>query len=121
VPLQCLIVDDNPAFLEAAAGLLERQGLTVVGTASNGDEAVARAHELRPDVILLDIALGSESGFEVAQRLVAAEASASKIVLISTHSEADFADLIEAAPAAGFVPKSELSAAAIERLAATDP
>jgi DNA-binding NarL/FixJ family response regulator len=117
VPLRCLIVDDNASFLRAAAALLERQGLTVAGLASNGADALARACELRPDVVLLDIALGDESGFDVARRMVAADPAGAKIILISTHAEADFADLIDATPAAGFVPKAELSADAIQRLA----
>ena len=45
--LRCLIVDDSPRFLDAARGLLERQGVTVVGVASNGAEALQRAVELR--------------------------------------------------------------------------
>jgi CheY-like chemotaxis protein len=118
VPLRCLIVDDNAEFLRVAAGLLERQGLAVVGVASNGSDALTRARELRPDVVLLDIALGAESGFDVARRLVAADPDGAKVILISTHAEADFAELIDAAPAAGFVPKAELSASAIQRLAA---
>jgi DNA-binding NarL/FixJ family response regulator len=112
-----VIVDDNASFLRAAAALLERQGLIVAGLASNGADALARARELRPDVVLLDIALGDESGFDVARRMVAADPGGAKVILISTHAEADFADLIDATPAAGFVPKAELSADAIQRLA----
>jgi CheY-like chemotaxis protein len=118
VALRCLIVDDNTSFLKAATALLEREGLTVVGVASNGIEAVARGEELSPDVILLDIALGADSGFEVSRRLVEAGHSGAKIVLISTHSGEDFEDLIAATPAVGFVPKSDLSASAIRRLVA---
>jgi DNA-binding NarL/FixJ family response regulator len=121
VPLRCLIVDDNASFRTAATALLEREGLTVVGTAANGAEALAEAQALRPDVVLLDIALGSESGFDVARRLAeagtATATDGSKIILISTHSREDFADLIDAAPAIGFVPKAQLSAHAIRRLA----
>ena len=115
--LRCLIVDDNAAFLEAASALLERQGLTVVGVASSGGDALARARELRPDVVLLDIALGPESGFDVARRLAEADADGAKVILTSTHEQEDFADLIDATPAVGFVAKPELSASAIARLA----
>jgi DNA-binding NarL/FixJ family response regulator len=117
VPLRCLIVDDNASFLKAAGALLEREGLRVVGMASNGAEALTRARELRPDVILLDIALGAESGLEIARRLVDADPDGARVILISTHAEADFADLIDATPTAGFVPKSELSASAVRLLA----
>jgi DNA-binding NarL/FixJ family response regulator len=117
VPLRCLIVDDNAGFLKAAAALLEREGIRVAGVASNGAEALTRARELRPDVILVDIALGAESGLELAGRLVEADPDGARVILISTHAEADFADLIDATPAAGFVPKSQLSADAVRLLA----
>lgn len=116
--LRCLIVDDSSSFLEAAQALLEREGLNVVGLASSGGEALRRAEELRPDVVLVDISLRGESGFEVARRLVGdADDGGSKVILISTHSESDFADLIATSPAVGFLPKSELSADAIRRMA----
>jgi two-component system, NarL family, nitrate/nitrite response regulator NarL len=114
--LRCLIVDDNASFLDAATTLLERQGLTVVGVASTTEEALRQVEVLQPDVVLVDISLGAESGFDLARRL-AEVACVATVVLISTHAEADFADLIDESPAAGFVPKSELSAGAIRRLA----
>jgi CheY-like chemotaxis protein len=67
--LRCLIIDDSPRFLDAARGLLERQGVTVVGVASTSAEALQRVEELRPDVTLLDIDLGGESGLDLARRL----------------------------------------------------
>jgi DNA-binding NarL/FixJ family response regulator len=112
-----VIVDDNAGFLKAAAALLEREGIRVVGVASNGAEALTRARELRPDVILVDIALGAESGLELARRLVDADPDGARVILISTHAEADFAELIDATPVAGFVPKSKLSAGAVRLLA----
>jgi DNA-binding NarL/FixJ family response regulator len=115
--LRCLIVDDSRRFLDAARGLLERQGITVVGVASTGVDALRLAEELRPDVTLLDIDLGGESGFEVAGRLSRrANGSPSTIILISTHDGQDFADLIAASPAVGFLSKSALSAAGIRDL-----
>jgi DNA-binding NarL/FixJ family response regulator len=113
VVLRALIVDDNALFLEAASRLLERQGLTIAGVASSVAEALAKVQEFAPDVVLVDIGLGSESGLDLARRL---SDSGSAVVLISTRSEADLAPLINGVPAAGFVPKSELSAAAIGRL-----
>jgi CheY-like chemotaxis protein len=116
VPLRCLIVDDSPAFLAAAERLLERQGLTVAGVASTAAEALERARELRPDVVLVDIVLGEASGFDVARRLAAGNNESPTVILVSTHAEADFADLIAETPAAGFLAKGELSADAIRRL-----
>jgi CheY-like chemotaxis protein len=112
-----LIVDDNEPFLEAARVLLEREGMSVVGVASSTAEALSRESELRPEVVLVDIMLGGESGFELARRLGEnGRGGRSKVILVSTHAEADFADLIAESPAIGFLPKSELSAQAIRRV-----
>jgi DNA-binding NarL/FixJ family response regulator len=115
--LRTLLVDDNAAFIDAARALLERQGIVVVGVASTTGEALQRAEELRPDVILVDIMIGRESGFALARQLVAPDRPGRpRLILISTHAEADFADLIAASPACGFLPKSELSVDAISRI-----
>jgi DNA-binding NarL/FixJ family response regulator len=76
-----------------------------------------REQELRPDVVLVDIMLAGESGFELARRLDEdARGGAAAVILVSTHAEADFADLIAESPALGFLPKSALSADAIRRM-----
>jgi DNA-binding NarL/FixJ family response regulator len=119
--LRCVIVDDSAPFLRAARALLEREGVTVVGVAYTGAEARRQVEELRPDVTLVDINLGGESGFELARRLTEDGLEAPpKVVLISTHAEADFADLIAESPAAGFVAKSDVSAEAIHNAVTTD-
>ncbi|MCW2908641.1 MAG: response regulator [Actinomycetia bacterium] len=113
-----LIVDDSRLFLEAARGLLEREGLRVVGVAATSAEALRQAEELRPEVVLVDIVLGGESGFELARRLAGDHRDGGPaVILISTLSEADFAGPIAESPAAGFLPKGELSAHAIRRIA----
>jgi DNA-binding NarL/FixJ family response regulator len=112
VRIRCVIVDDSPLFLEGATGLLEREGLEVVGVASNSAEAMRLVEELRPDVTLVDIDLGDEDGFELARRL-GKNAPRSKVILVSTHSEEDLAHLIATSPAIGFVAKARLSAEAI--------
>jgi DNA-binding NarL/FixJ family response regulator len=115
--LRCLIVDDSPLFVEAARALLEREGVSVVGVASTTADALQRAEQLRPDVALLDINLGGESGFELARRLHREVGLApSRMILISTHAQDDYADMIAAAPVLGFLPKSTLSARAIQDL-----
>jgi DNA-binding NarL/FixJ family response regulator len=112
--LRCLIIDDSPHFLAAARGLLEREGVEVVGVASTGAEALRCVEALRPDVALLDIDLGGESGFEVATRLHRDTGPPpSPVILISTHAEQDYAELIAASPVIGFLSKSALSAGAI--------
>ena len=93
--LSVLIVDDNSLFLDAARGLLEREGMRVVGVASTSAEALRHAEKLRPEVVLVDIMLGAESGFELARRLVESDGGGA---------------------AAGFLAKSELSADGIHRI-----
>jgi DNA-binding NarL/FixJ family response regulator len=115
--LRSLIVDDNARFLSAARTLLEREGVAVVGVASSCAEAVQLAGELQPDVALVDIDLGDESGFDVARRLAGAEGpELSRVVLISAYPEADFAELIAASPAVGFLSKSDVSAMKIHEV-----
>jgi CheY-like chemotaxis protein len=115
--VRCLIVDDNTDFLLAARALLEQEGVRVVGVASTGAEAVRCVAELHPDVTLVDIDLGEDSGFDVARRLADdPELDPGHLILISAHAEEDLADLVEASPAIGFVGKPVLSVMAIERL-----
>ncbi len=115
--LRCLIVDDNPRFSEAARSLLEEDGISVVGVAMSGGEAVRLANALMPDLALVDISLGDESGFDVARRLVeGSNAPAPTVILVSTHEEQEFRDRIAASPAAGFLAKTDLSASNIRRL-----
>lgn len=113
--MRVLLVDDSVEFLATARRLLEREGLQVVGSATNGLEATQKAREFSPDVVLVDIDLGTESGFEVVRRLVD-DSHRPEVVLISSHAPDDFADLIEASPAVGFVSKSRLSARAIQQV-----
>jgi DNA-binding NarL/FixJ family response regulator len=115
VSFRCLIVDDNASFLAASQAVLQGQGVRVVGIARTIAEGLERADELRPDLILVDIDLGEESGFDLARKLAGrADHTPVHIILISAHPEEDFADLIGESPALGFVPKSDLSRSAIE-------
>jgi DNA-binding response OmpR family regulator len=100
--MRCLLVDDNRTFLEAARSLLDRQGVTVAGIASSTAEALRQASALRPDVAIVDIGLGGESGFDLARHLATAGIA---VIMISTGAEAD-----------GFLPKTELSATGIRRI-----
>ena len=115
--LRCLIVDDSPRFGEEARGLLEHEGVSVVGVATSGDEAVPLAEALGPDLALVDISLGEDSGFDVARRL--ADSSTGKppaVIFVSTYDEREFSERIAASPALGFIAKTELSAERIRRL-----
>jgi DNA-binding NarL/FixJ family response regulator len=115
IEIRCLIVDDNRLFLEAAQTLLEREGIAVLGTARTGSECLRRVAELRPDLVLLDIDLGEESGFDLANRALSSACPVS-VIFISTDEEPEYNDLAIKSGAAGFLPKSALSRKAIERL-----
>ena len=118
MPLRCLIVDDNASFREEMRGLLAEQGLDVVGGAGSAAEGVRQIAELRPDVALIDIDLGDESGLELARQLREKrdQTAVPHLILISTHDEAEYADLIKASSAIGFLAKIDLSAAGIQRM-----
>jgi CheY-like chemotaxis protein len=114
VAVRCFIVDDNRGFLDAVQRLLDGDRIHVVGTASTTREALERVHRLRPDVALVDMVLGDESGFDLARGLTEAPGLEElPVILISTYAERDFADLIAASSAVGFLSKSELSESAI--------
>lgn len=117
VSLRCLIVDDNALFGDEARSLLEHEGVSVVGVAASGDEAVRLAGEFVPDVALVDISLSGESGFDVADRLIdESTACPPAVIFVSTHDEQEFSGRIAASPGLGFIPKTRLSAERIRRL-----
>ena len=110
-----LIVDDHPGFRALARRLLKAGGFEVVGEAADGHAAITAARTLRPDVVLLDIQLPGIDGFEVAARLGDGEVGPA-VVLISTRDRADYGPRVDRCGARGFIPKAELSAAAIRSL-----
>jgi CheY-like chemotaxis protein len=113
-----MIVDDYEPFIRVARAQLERQGVIVVGVAGNGTEALRQARELEPDVALVDISLGTESGFDVAREV---SPYAGSVILISSddHDDDDgYAELIAGSPAVGFLSKATLSGNAISALVA---
>jgi two-component system, NarL family, nitrate/nitrite response regulator NarL len=111
VAVTCLIVDDSLEFAEAATRRLESEGLSIVGHATSGSEAISIAESLRPDVALVDVQLGQESGVDVAE-LLAAHVPSTRVVLISAHSRKELAELLTGG-AIPFLPKTAISAAAI--------
>lgn len=113
--MRCLLVDDNGAFIETACLLLAGEGLVVAGTASSIAEALRQASALRPDVVLVDVALGDENGFELARRLTGSGTEAGRDHDLDPR-RSRLRDLVADCRAAGFLPKDELSAAAIQRI-----
>ena len=122
-----LIVDDNARFREQAARALARDGFDVVDTASGTADAMASIARLCPQVVLVDVHLGPDSGFDLVRQVAQAAAVATdrarravRTVLMSTHDEDDLADLIAASPAAGFVAKDRLSGRAVREVLGGD-
>jgi DNA-binding NarL/FixJ family response regulator len=115
VAMRVLIVDDHPGFRARARALLESEGFEVVGEAGNGADAVRIAHDLRPDVVLLDVQLPDTDGFAVASA-VTADGGAAQVVLTSSRDGSDFGALVGSCGARGFIAKAELSGARVAAL-----
>lgn len=116
VPRTLLIVDDHPGFRDCARSLLEADGFRVIGQASTGEAGIREAESLRPDLVLVDVGLPDMDGFEVARRL--ARRGGPEVVLTSSRARGDFASLIAASTASGFVSKQDLTGAALMDLTA---
>ncbi|MGI9659721.1 MAG: response regulator [Gaiellaceae bacterium] len=112
-----LIVDDHESFRRFARRLLEAAGYSVVGEAADGAEAISRAQELSPDIVLLDVLLPDTTGFDVAEQF-AKSGSAWDVVLTSSRSASDYGERLERAPARGFISKGDLSPEALEAVLA---
>jgi DNA-binding NarL/FixJ family response regulator len=113
VAVTVLIVDDHAAFRASARKLLELDGFDVVGEAADGAGALELVDRLKPELVLLDVALPDLSGFEVAERLAPGR---SKIVLTSSRAQRDLGRRVERSGALGFIPKDELSGEGLDRL-----
>jgi DNA-binding NarL/FixJ family response regulator len=112
--LRVLIVDDHPSFRATARALLQSEGYDVVGEAADGAGALRQAEELHPDVVLLDVQLPDFDGFEVAMRLTSRTRAHPAVVLCSSRDGSDFGPLVKQSGANGFIPKAELSGAALK-------
>jgi DNA-binding NarL/FixJ family response regulator len=110
-----LIVDDHPTFRRTARALLEEEGFDVVGEAADGASAIEATASLHPDVVLLDVYLPDIDGFDVVAQLTR-NGQPPAIVLTSSHDARDFGRLVEASGVRGFIPKAELSGAALAAL-----
>jgi len=115
VPYTLLIVDDHAGFRSSARALLEADGWRVIGEASTGNDAIAAARRLRPDAVLLDIALPDIDGFAVCESIMQDE-TARAVVLTSSRNPASYGSRLHASRARGFIPKDELSAASLRAL-----
>jgi DNA-binding NarL/FixJ family response regulator len=112
--MRAIVVDDHAPFRAHACELLELEGFEVVGEAADGASALALAAEVEPELVLLDVGLPDVSGFELAERL----AASATIVLVSNRDRSEVATQAARSPAAGFIPKEELSGEALQALLA---
>ena len=110
-----LIVDDHPSFRASAHAVLAAEGFEIVGEAEDGESAIEAAERLHPDVVLLDVQLPDTDGFEVARRLTSNDGAPS-VVLVSSRELSDYGELVDGCGARGFLPKNELSGAAVAAL-----
>jgi two-component system, NarL family, invasion response regulator UvrY len=114
--VRAMIVDDQAPFRVAARAVLARvDGVDLVGEATSGEEAVALAGELRPDLVLMDINMGVMDGIE-ATRAITSAYPKTFVVLVSTYTAADLPPTARQCGAAAYVNKDELSPRVIRRL-----
>jgi DNA-binding NarL/FixJ family response regulator len=113
VAYRILIVDDHPGFRATARTLLAADGFDVVGEAEDGRSALEAVERLRPDLVLLDVQLPDTDGFSVSRAVCRLNGKAPRVVLTSSHDAADFGPIVGRCGAAAFVPKAELTGAAL--------
>jgi CheY-like chemotaxis protein len=118
MPLRALIVDDSATFIASARHLLEGEGIVIVGAVSTGAEALRASEAHEPDVILVDVDLGQESGFDLAESFNSVSGARRPVILISAYPEQDLEELLATSSAIGFVSKAQLSAQAITEVLA---
>jgi DNA-binding NarL/FixJ family response regulator len=115
-----LIVDDHDGFRACARKLLDAEGFEVVGEAADAASALTAVRELCPDVVLLDVQLPDLDGVEASAQIGDLNGR-SAIVLTSSRDLSDLPGALTDSPARGFIPKSDLSGAALRQLLAVSP
>jgi DNA-binding NarL/FixJ family response regulator len=106
MPVRVLIVDDQAPFRMAARMVVEAtDGFDVVGEAESGEDSVAMAAELSPDLVLMDVNLPGIDGLEATRQILAAS-DAVVVLLLSTYEEAEYAPRAAECGAAAYIPKA---------------
>jgi DNA-binding NarL/FixJ family response regulator len=112
-----LIVDDSASFRWSVRALLDAEGFAVIGEANSGSAAVHAVDRLDPDVVLLDVVLPDIDGFEVCARITRPGLARPAVVLTSSRDAQDFRGRIDGSAARGFLPKADLTGAALAAIA----
>jgi DNA-binding NarL/FixJ family response regulator len=103
--IKVLVTDDHPVVRKGLQSCLARQGhLKVVGEAADGEEALRKTRELRPDVVLMDISMPGMSGLAVTE-VLRKEAPQIKVLVLSVHTNKDYIFRVIKAGAHGYVSK----------------
>lgn len=104
-PVTVMVVDDHPMWRDAVVRDLEQGGFTVVATASDGTEALARARATRPRVLVLDLQIPEPAGVELTATLLAEDPSARVLILSASGEQSDVLEAVKAG-ATGYLVKS---------------
>ena len=105
--VRVLIVDDQEPFRMAArGGGGATEGFEVVGEAETGEDSVAMASDLTPDLVLMDVNLPGINGLDATRRILADNANSSVVLLLSTYEEEEYAPRAAECGAAAYIPKS---------------
>jgi DNA-binding NarL/FixJ family response regulator len=105
-PVRILVADDHQVVRDGFAGLLATQpDFTVVGTASDGAEAVRICGELRPDIVLMDVRMPGMDGIEATRRLAGPDGGASRVLILTTFDLDEYVYDALRAGASGFLLK----------------
>jgi DNA-binding NarL/FixJ family response regulator len=105
--VRVLVVDDEESFVELVSILLALEdGVELIGSARDGEEAVELARTLAPDVVLMDVEMSGMNGFEATEQIVRANSSARVVILTGTDSDADHA---RRAGAVGYLTKQRVA------------
>ena len=106
--IQVLLVDDSAEFLDSIARFLGLgAALQIVGVATSGSAAIEQAAALKPDLVLMDLAMPGMNGLEATRQLKAA-AAPPRVVIMTLHDNVEYREAARAAAADGFISKSAI-------------